>query len=153
MSTSTRILSSLSPVNRHHIHRQTCESLARPASLLNIPLPAKISTEWYCSRDLWSPSSYDPDRIENQYLMVLSCLYLDVLHGVGCIPEACRLPWIPPPNFKWKNKRKKLVKSTAKQKCAIRSWIIPLPPRGCLCPAKKQSWSGSCKGGNFTYYA
>ncbi len=31
--------------------------------------------------------------------------------------------------------------------------IGPLPPRGCPSPSKKQSWSGSCKGGSFTYYA
>ena len=27
---------------------------------------------------------------------------------------------------------------------AIRPWIFPLPPRGFLYPAQKQSWSGSC---------
>jgi hypothetical protein len=35
---------------------------------------------------------------------------------------------------------------------AIRSWILPLPPHGLLCPTQKESWSDSGWGGRFTYY-
>jgi hypothetical protein len=34
-----------------------------------------------------------------------------------------------------------------------RGFLLPLPPYGFLCPAQKKSWSDSCQGVSFTYYA
>jgi hypothetical protein len=70
--------------------------------------------------------------------------------------------WQPFRDFKFKyvgsrqaeqlrSRSQQRVVTTVEESVAIRSWILPLPPHGCLCPSKKQSWSGSCKDGSFTY--